>query len=129
MKLLKIFRIAFIAVAISLLGITNGHAQQKMSPDQRVQMRIDKMKTELNLSDDQMSKIKPVLMDAQEKMMALRKSGGDPETMKTQRKTIMMDSDKQITALLNPDQQQKYNTMKAQMKEHRMQNGGGQPGE
>jgi len=129
MKLLKIFRIAIVAVTISLTGITVGHAQQKMSPDQRVQMRIDKMKTELNLSDDQISKIKPILMDAQQKMMDMRKSGADPEAMKTQRKSIMMDSDKQITALLNPEQQQKYNTMKAQMKQRGMQNGGGQPGE
>jgi len=49
--------------------------------------------------------------------------------MKTQRKTIMTDSDKQVTALLNPDQQQKWNTMKAQMKQKGMQGGGGQPGE
>jgi Spy/CpxP family protein refolding chaperone len=129
MKLLKIFRVSIIAVTISLLGTFSTQAQQKMSPDQRVQMRIDKMKAELSLSDDQISKIKPILMDAQQKMMAMRNSGGDPETMKTQRKSIMIDSDKQITALLNPDQQQKYNTMKAQMKEHRMQGGGGQPGE
>ena len=129
MKLLKIFRLAVIAVTISLLGITSGHAQQKMTPDQRVQMRMDKMKTELSLTDDQVSKIKPILMDAQQKMTALRNSGGDPESMKAQRKTIMADSDKQVTALLTTDQQQKYNTMKSQMKQKGMQGGGGQPGE
>lgn len=118
------------AVAIFFSGITLANAQQKMTPDQRLQKRLDRMKTQLNLTDGQVAQITPILMNAQQKMMDLHNSGADREAMKTQRRAIASDSNNQIIALLNPDQQQKYKAMKEEMKEKRMQKAGAAgPGE
>jgi len=112
MKPFKIFQIASICIGISVAGVTVSHAQGRMTPEQRVQNKLDKMKSELNLSDDQVGKLKPIMIKEQEEMMKLRNNGTDPETMKTERKKIASEYQKQITAVLTPEQQQKLKTMK-----------------
>ncbi len=129
MKVLRIFQIATISAGLTLTGISAVHAQGRMTPEQRTQNQLDKMKTELSLTDDQVAKIKPILSDRQAQMMKLRNDGADPSTMKAQRKTIMQDADKKITAILTPDQIQKYKDMKSKAKANKPNGGMQQPGE
>ncbi len=131
MKVFRIFQIAAICAGLTISGVSGAYAQGRMTPEQKVQNQLDKMKAELSLTDDQAAKIKPILSNRQAQMMQLRNAGADPETMKAQRKTIMQDSEKQIAGILTPEQLQKYKIIKSQMKPNRAPNGGDmqQPGE
>jgi Spy/CpxP family protein refolding chaperone len=65
----------------------------------------------LNLTADQKAKITPIVADRQQKLQALR-AGTDPKRVKAQNaKAIFQDSDKQINAVLTPDQQKTYKEM------------------
>ena len=86
---------------------------------------VAKMDSKLSLSDDQKAKIKPIIADRQEKLKALAADSGRRRKKAREAKSIMEDSDKQITAVLNDDQRQKYSEvqqeMREQMRERRQQ--------
>ena len=84
------------------------------SPDQVVAM----MSSKLSLTDDQKTKITPIIADRQQKMKAL-KADTSMRKMKKAReaKSIMDDSDKKIEAVLTAEQKPKYEQMEAEMKE------------
>ncbi len=96
------------------------HDRQPPSPQQVV----DRMGTRLNLTDDQKQQLLPIVTDRQQKLQALR---GDSSLRRRQKrhefKSIMEDSDKKITAVLNDQQKEQYAQMKKEardrMKERR----------
>jgi periplasmic protein CpxP/Spy len=73
---------------------------------------LGRLKTELNLTDDQTAKVKTIFEDQRAKMQALR---GDESLSREDRRAKMMDlmkaSRDQIRALLTPEQQQKFDAM------------------
>ncbi|HUM03963.1 MAG TPA: hypothetical protein VLT90_00785 [Terriglobales bacterium] len=73
--------------------------------------------SKLSLSDDQKAKIKPIIEERQQKMQALAGSGGRRRKKAREMKSIMEDSDKKITAVLNDDQKKTYAEVKQQMRE------------
>jgi hypothetical protein len=72
----------------------------------------------LSLSDDQKSKITPIIADRQQKLKALQ---ADTSLRPMQRvrkaKAILNESDKKIKANLTPDQQQKYVEIEQQIRD------------
>src|ERR1022692_2973303 len=124
MKLLKKLQILILGLALSGKAFFSANAQQKMTPDQRVAARVQKMKDNLNLTPDQVGKITTIYSDAQQKMTALRNSGADPASTMQQRKEINKNAETQVSALLTPEQITKWKAMKEQMKSRRMQQGG-----
>lgn len=97
------------------------------SPDEAVA----RLSTKLNLSDDQKSKITPIIADRQAQMRALADSSGRRLQKARKAKSIMSDSDKKIEALLTSDQKKTYEQMKEERREQmqsRMQErGNGNP--
>ncbi len=87
-----------------------------MSP----QDRVDMMAKELNLTDDQKAKIKTILEDNQKQMQTLR---GDSSMSQEDRRAKMMEMRTKegdaIKAVLDKDQQKKYDDMMAKMRERR----------
>ncbi len=80
-----------------------------MSP----QERLDAMAKQLNLTDDQKTKIKPILEQEHEKMQALRQ---DTSLSREDRMSKMMEIRKstsdEIKKVLTPDQQKKFDEMR-----------------
>jgi len=63
----------------------------------------------LSLTDDQQAKIKPILADESSKIRAAKKTAGsNTADKKAKSKAIREDAQKQISALLTPDQQKLY---------------------
>jgi len=98
------------------------------SPDEAV----DRLSTKLNLSDDQKSKITPIIADRQAKMRELMADSSGRRLQKARKaKSIISDSDKKIEALLTSDQKKTYEQMKEERREQmqsRMQErGNGNP--
>jgi Spy/CpxP family protein refolding chaperone len=97
-----------------------GHGGRHFDPSQRAQM----MAQHLNLNSDQQSKIEEILKSEQSQMQSLRAdSSMSPQDRRSKMMDIHKTSNDQIRALLNPDQQKKWDEMQAgwqqRMHEHR----------
>lgn len=93
-----------------------------LSPEETVA----RMSSKLNLTDDQKTKITPIIEDRQSQMRALMADTSSRRLQKARKaKSIMKDSDKKIEAVLTKDQKKTYEQMKEEMREQlrsRMQN-------
>jgi hypothetical protein len=94
----------------------------RMDPNRQ----LERLTQELSLTSDQQEKIKPLLLDRQQKMQALMQNQSlSQEDRRAQMRTIMEGSNNSIKANLSDDQKQKFDAMQQQ----RMRRGGpGGPG-
>ena len=97
----------------------NKHAgmQRGESADQHLQMLSEK----LNLTDDQKTKLKPMLQDQMQQMKAVREDSSLSEEQKRAKmKSIHESLHEQINAVLTPEQQAKFKQMRQeQMQKHK----------
>lgn len=92
-------------------GQRGGGPRGMMSPDDQ----LKRLTKELNLTADQQSKIKPILVDTQKKMEDARdNSNGDRQAMREKFMQIRQDNNDQIRALLNDAQKDKFDKMQEQ---------------
>lgn len=100
-----------------------GH-RQPPTPDEQVA----RMTKRYNLSADQQTQIKPIVADAQQKMMALREdSSMSRDDKMAKMKSIHEDSNTKISAILNDTQKAQFAQDQQRMMQERMQRGGGAP--
>jgi phosphotransferase system IIB component len=84
------------------------------------------MSGKLNLTDDQKTKITPIVAARQTQMRALMADTSGRRMQKARKaKSIMSDSDKKIEAILTNDQKKIYAEMKEQLQARRQQNAEG----
>jgi Spy/CpxP family protein refolding chaperone len=106
-------------------GQGEGGRRGQMSPDDR----LKRMTKEFNLTADQQSKIKPILMDEQKKMEDLRDdSGGDRQTMRGKMMQIRQDTNDQVRALLDDKQKEKFDKQEQERQDQMQNRRGGGPG-
>ena len=92
----------------------------RMDPDRQ----LARLTRELNLTADQQTQIKPLLVDRQQKMQAVfQDQSGAPEDRRTKMRTISEGTNNSIKAVLNDDQKQKFDAMQQRMR----RNGPGGP--
>jgi periplasmic protein CpxP/Spy len=109
--------------SVPMMAQGGGGGGMRMTSDQRV-ANIDKAVT---LTDDQKTKIKAIYDADMQKMMDLRNSGEDRETLMPKIQAMRADENKQIKALLTDDQKPKFDAYLASMPQ-RGGGGGGQGG-
>jgi protein CpxP len=98
-----------------------GH-RQPPTPDEQVA----RMTKRYNLSADQQTQIKPIVADAQQKMMALRQDSSlSRDDKMAKMKSIREDSNTKIQAILNDTQKQQFAQDQQRMQERMQQRGGG----
>ena len=107
-------------------NMMNQRRGMMQSPDERLQM----LTKQLNLTDDEQAKIKPVLVDEQKKMEDLRSDSTLSRQDRFQKmRDIREDSSKQIRSNLDENQQKKFDDMqKEQQKRMQKMRSGGGPG-
>jgi hypothetical protein len=77
---------------------------------------VSRLQAKLSLSAEQASALTPIIASRQEKLKALMaQSGGRPLKKRREMRDIVSDSDKQINALLSPEQQKQYAELEKQM--------------
>jgi periplasmic protein CpxP/Spy len=97
--------------------------RQPMDPDQQ----IARMTKRYNLSADQQTQIKPILVSTQQQVQALRADTSlSRDDKMAKMKSIRDDSSTKISALLNDTQKKQFADDQQRMQE-RMQQGGGGP--
>jgi periplasmic protein CpxP/Spy len=99
------------------------HGRGHWDPQQRTEMLTKR----LNLTSDQQAKVLDILKSQQSQMEGLR---SDSSLSQEQRHSKMMEihktSDEQIRALLDPDQQKKWDAMQARHGQRMQEHQGGQ---
>ena len=101
------------------------HSGHRMDPDQQ----LAHLTKALNLTSDQQSQIKPILVDRQQQLTALRQDTSSSKQDKMAKaKSINNDAHTRIEAALNDQQKQKFEEMQAKEKEHMQKPMGGNGG-
>jgi len=85
----------------------------------KVQAKLQELSTELNLTDDQKDKIKPVLQDEFKQLKAVKDDTSlSPDQRKTKATDIHESTKSQINSFLTPEQQKKLSDMREKAKEN-----------
>jgi protein CpxP len=104
-----------------LMAQGGGGGGMRMTSDQRV-ANLDKA---VSLTDDQKTKIKAIYDADQKKMMDMRNSGEDMQTLMPKMRAMREDENTQIKALLTDDQKPKFDAYLASMPQGRRGGGNG----
>lgn len=117
----KLFALALAAVfalgTTAALAQDQGQAQLPAGhPTRAMQMDPDhqlaNLTLKLNLTADQQTQIKPILVDRQQKLHALMQNQSlSPDDRRSQSRSIMSDSNSKIEAALTADQKQTFEAM------------------
>lgn len=93
-------------------------AQTQMHQGQHAS-RLETLSKELNLTDEQKTKLKPILEDAGKQMRGVRDDTSLTQDQKRDKmKQLRESTDSQINGILTPEQQKKFEDLKAQEKAH-----------
>ena len=93
-----------------------------MSPEHQLR----RMTRELNLNSDQQTQVGQILRDRDAQMGALHQNSAmPPQEQHQQMRQLMMDSDTRLRGVLNPQQLQKFDAMRAQQHEKTAERHGG----
>lgn len=93
------------------------------TPDKQAAMaKLENMSAQLNLTADQKKQMLPIMMEEGKKMKALKSDTSlGPLQKAMQMKQIGTEMDAKVKPILNPDQYQKWEQMRAQEREQMMQ--------
>jgi Spy/CpxP family protein refolding chaperone len=95
----------------------------RMDPQARMQQRIEMMTQRLQLTPEQVAKLKPILQKQSEEMGELRqKANGDFQSVRPEMQKLREKTDKAVEEILTDAQKKDYETMQAEMRNRR---GGG----
>jgi Spy/CpxP family protein refolding chaperone len=108
---------------VAILAIGTGVAQQR-DPAARLQREIEGLTTALSLSKEDVAKITPIVTEGQKKQSEafakMRESGDmDREKMREQMTTLREETDKQLKAVLTPEQGVKLDAYRKKQAEER----------
>lgn len=108
---------------VAILAIGTGVAQQR-DPAARLQREIEGLTTALSLSKEDVAKITPIVTEGQKKQMEafakMRESGDmDRDKMREAMTTLRAETDKQLKAVLTPEQGVKLDAYRKQQAEER----------
>ncbi len=98
-------------------------AQSNVQPQENAESKLQQMSQELSLTDEQKTKLKPILQDEGEQLRALKSDTSVSTQDKFQKaKEVRASHKQQIDAILTPDQKQKWQQMKQQAIDQMKQN-------
>lgn len=111
----------FMLVAIMAIGTS---VAQQRDPAARLQREIEGLTTALSLSKEDVAKITPIVTEGQKKQSEaftkMRESGDmDREKMREAMTTLRAETDKQLKAVLTPEQGVKLDAYRKQQAEER----------
>jgi len=103
----------------------HGYGHNHFDPEKRAAM----LTKQLNLSADQKAKVTDILKSEQSQMESLRSdTSGSQEDRRSKMMEIHKSSNEQIRALLDPDQQKKWEEIQSKQMEHYHHGGQGPAG-
>lgn len=125
LKVVSFTLLATVAFAVALAQSSSSEMQQGTTGGQaarheRTYDRLEWLSKELNLSDEQKEKLKPILHDEAKQMRAVHEDSSlTPDQKRDKAKQIRKTFRPQIQAVLTPEQQEKFKTLKQEAREKR----------
>jgi hypothetical protein len=108
---------------VSLFALGSSFAQPGGDPAARLQRELDGLTTELGLSKDQLEKVTPIVTEGQKKMSEayakMREENVDRAKMREERVKLRDETDKQIKAVVTPEQGVKLDAYRKKQDEER----------
>jgi periplasmic protein CpxP/Spy len=103
-------------------------AQSSAQQADNAESKLQQISTQLNLSEEQKTKLKPILQDEVDQLKALKSDTATSSQEKLQKaKEIRASHKQQIDAILTPEQKEKWQQMRQQAVEPMKQNTAPQP--
>lgn len=99
-------------------SMLSAKAQHDSLPAEKMAYRL---KNHLNLSDDQTLKIKEIYRVQGQKMKAVKQSTDSADVKRAALKQLRADTDRQVMAVLTPEQQKQYAAVKEKVRDNRRQ--------
>ena len=123
LKFLIMKKIVFV-VLLAVLAIGSSYAQPGGDPTERLKRELDGLTTELGLTTDQLAKVTPIVTEAQKKHLEafakMREEGNmDRDKMREERTKMQAETDKQLKAVLTPEQGVKLDAYRKKQAEER----------
>jgi len=128
MKINRLSIIAALAVG-SLLACTTLASAQDAQPGKKgrgasVEQRVERLSKDLNLTDEQKTKVTALLQEENTKMRDLRGDTSlDQQQRADKRRELRQDTVKKMKETLKPDQFEKYQKLQQEMRQRRGQGG------
>ncbi len=102
-----------------IIGSFNAFSQNQgklpMTAEEKADETVSKMKPELQLTDDQVAKVKTATVEKINKVTAAhKKAGADKNKLQASNKLIMEEYEKQLQTILTEEQYKKYLASKGQ---------------
>jgi len=111
-----------LTLAVLVMTTISINAQEskepRKSPEERTEKIVTKMKTDLALSDDQVTKLKPIILKREQKRDALRSTMSDA---KDRHKEMAKETEDDLKNILSPEQMEKLKQQRKEMREKHMQ--------
>lgn len=118
-KIILAFAVIMIT-SISMFGQAQAAKQSSKSPEERTEKIVAKMKTDLALSDDQISKLKPLILKREQQRKEIHEKMDDA---KDDAKKAMKESEEEFKKILSPEQYEKLKQMRKEMRDKHSHNG------
>lgn len=126
MRINAISLAAVVALGAMLLGSSTASAQDAKEAKKggrrgfSVEQQMERLTTELQLTDAQKPKVQAVLEDSAKKRQELRADTSvEPAQRREKMQTLMQDRNKKIKEILTPEQQEKYQKLMEQRRGNR----------
>lgn len=114
--------VTFAVVVMATISIAaQERSESRRSPEERTEKIIAKMKTDLALSDDQVGKLKPVILKREHQLDELRTKMADA---RDRQKQITREAATEFKNILTPEQQEKLKKQRREMHEKRVNKSG-----
>ena len=107
------------AIVIALNTFAHDTAKVKRTPESSANMRADKLKTELGLSDVQRNQVYAAVLEKMNQAKAIKQKYKDSANKKSQHiemKLVKQSFDAKMNSVLTPEQKVKYEALKAEKK-------------
>jgi len=112
-----------LVIFAALFALGSSFAQPGGDPAARLQRELDGLTTELGLSKAQLEKVTPIVTEGQKKMSEafakLREENADRDKIREARMKLRDETDKQIKAVVTPEQGVKLDAFRKKQDEER----------
>ncbi len=118
-------RILMICLGLFLSFGAAAQQGQRQSMQERHAQMLKEYKEQLNLTDEQVTKLEAIYASTGAQQQALRNQNANREEMMTKRRELMTKTQAEVRAVLTEEQAKKFDVMVAE-RQQRMRNGQGQ---
>ena len=95
-----------------------GQAAGDTAAAAKVQAKLQSLSSELNLTDDQKAQLKPILQDEVQQLKSVKDDASlSPDQKKAKVAEIRQSHKSQVSSILTPEQQKKFDAMKETIQE------------